>query len=160
MLMTVSESFNSDSNSEYTSGSEESIPAIMSSNSKLLSNKRSASSATEADCYNMGAPPLRLTFRTARQPWDAVLLGRTLFVALPPHVLPEGSRKALLALLEAAEEQLNCQHVIVVFANDRPDRAMLVRTFKFLGFEVLSSTSPVVPTSLASGNVCMLYNIE
>lgn len=61
-----------------------------------------------------GAPPLRLTFRTARQPWDAVLRGRTLYVALPPHVLPDGSREAFVSLLEAAEEKLNCQHVVVV----------------------------------------------
>lgn len=59
-------------------------------------------------------PPLRLTFRTARHPWDAVLRGKTLYVALPPHVLPEGSREAFVALLEAAEEQLKCQHVVVV----------------------------------------------
>ncbi|KAK9883916.1 hypothetical protein WA026_004859 [Henosepilachna vigintioctopunctata] len=160
MFMTLSEAINSDSN-PVSNNSEEAMPAMLSSNSKsMLSNKRSASSATEADCYNMGAPPLRLTFRTARQPWDAVLLGHTLFVALPPHVLPEGSREALLGLLEAAEEQLNCLHVIVVFSSERSDRAMLMRTFMFLGFQVLSPTSPVIPTSLASGNVCMLYNIE
>ncbi|KAJ8955800.1 hypothetical protein NQ318_005341 [Aromia moschata] len=105
-------------------------------------------------------PPRRLTFRTARQPWDAVLRGRILYVALPPHVLPEGSREAFVALLEAAEEQLKCQHVVVVFSSDRPDRAVLMRTFMFFGFAVLSPTSPLVPPSLASGNVCMLYNIE
>lgn len=103
---------------------------------------------------------MRLTFRTARQPWDAVLRGRTLYIALPPHVLPEGSREAFVALLEAAEEQLKCQHVVVVFESGRADRAMLVRTFMFLGFAVLSPTSPLVPPSLSSGYVCMLYNIE
>lgn len=61
-----------------------------------------------------GPSPLRLTFRTARQPWDAVLRGRTLYVALPPRVLPEGSREAFVALLEAAEDKLKCEHVIVV----------------------------------------------
>lgn len=42
-----------------------------------------------------------------------MLRGRTLYVALPPRMLPEGSREAFVALLEAAEEQLRCQHVIV-----------------------------------------------
>lgn len=74
--------------------------------------------------------------------------------------MPDGSKEALIALLEAAEEQLNCEHVVVVFASDRADRPMLVRTFMFLGFEVLSPTSPILPTGLAVGNVCMLYNIE
>lgn len=106
-------------------------------------------------------PPLRLTFRTPRQqPWDAVLRGKTLFVALPPCMLPEGSKEAFVALLEAAEERLECRYVIVVIPASRADRAVLVRTFMFLGFAVLSPTSPLLPSQLAAGNVCMLYNIE
>lgn len=69
----------------------------------------------DAPGVTRGELPLRLTFRTARrQPWDAVLRGQILFIALPPHVLPEGSRESFVALLEAAEEQLKCKHVIVV----------------------------------------------
>ncbi|XP_044265064.1 LOW QUALITY PROTEIN: ornithine decarboxylase antizyme 1 [Tribolium madens] len=175
MFISAIEAVNSDSSTD--SNSDQAMPAILSSNSSMLSSKRPACSASEADCYNMslgagplwwsdapgetrGPSPLRLTFRTARQPWDAVLRGQTLYIALPPHVLPEGSREAFVALLEAAEEQLKCQHVVVVFESDRPDRAMLVRTFMFLGFAVLSPTSPLVPPSLSSGHVCMLYNIE
>lgn len=75
-------------------------------------------------------------------------------------MLPEGSRDAFVSLLEAAEEKLHCEHLIVVFAADRPDRGMLVRTFMFLGFAVLSPTSPMVPPQQAAGNICMLYNIE
>jgi len=102
---------------------------------------------------------VRLTVRT-RQAWDTVLRGRTLYVALPSQILAEGSREAFVALLEAAEEKLGCQHVVVVFAAERNDRPMLVRTFMFLGFVVLSPTSPLVPPSLAAGSICMLYNIE
>jgi len=75
-------------------------------------------------------------------------------------MLPEGSREAFVSLLEAAEEKLNCQHVVVVFTSDRSDRSMLIRTFMFLGFAVLSPTSPIVPPQLAAGNICMLYNID
>lgn len=96
--------------------------------------------------------------------WDAVLSGRTLYVALPGGggMLPEGSRESFVTLLETAEEQLKCKHVVVVFANDRADRGNLVRTFMFLGFAVLSPTSPLLVNSpnIALGNVCMLYNIE
>ncbi|XP_018576023.1 LOW QUALITY PROTEIN: ornithine decarboxylase antizyme 1 [Anoplophora glabripennis] len=178
MFISASEAVNSDTSTDANiSNSEEAMPAVISSNSMLLSSKRSASSASEADCYNMslgagplwwsdapgetrGSPPLRLTFRTGRQPWDTVLQGRTLYVALPPRVLAEGSRESFVALLEAAEEDLKCEHVIVVFANDHPERAKLIRTFMFFGFTVLSPTSPLMPPSLASGNVCMVYNIE
>ncbi|KAJ3636769.1 hypothetical protein MTP99_000282 [Tenebrio molitor] len=160
MFISAIEAVSLESSTDGNSNSDEAMPAILNSNSAMMSSKRSACSASEADCYNMGASPLRLTFRTARQPWDAVLRGRTLYIALPPHVLPEGSREAFVALLEAAEEQLKCQHVVVVFESGRADRAMLVRTFMFLGFAVLSPTSPLVPPSLSSGYVCMLYNIE
>ncbi|XP_044745327.1 ornithine decarboxylase antizyme 1 [Coccinella septempunctata] len=107
-----------------------------------------------------GTPPLRLTFRTAHQPWEAVLRGRTLFVALPNLMQPDGSREALVGVLEAAEEKLNCQHVVVVIPANRPDKSSIVKTFKFLGFELLSPTSPIVPADLASENVCMLYEVE
>ncbi|CAG9860231.1 unnamed protein product [Phyllotreta striolata] len=172
MIITASEAFNFDSSTE--SNSDEAMPAIMSSNSApLVARPRPIATiclwapglcgGPDAPGEARGAPPpppLRLTFRTARQPWDAVLRGRTLYVALPAQVLPGGSREAFVSLLEAAEEQLKCEHVVVVFASDRPDRAVLVRTFMFLGFAVLSPTSPLVPPPMATGNVCMLYNIE
>ncbi|XP_060536307.1 ornithine decarboxylase antizyme 2 [Cylas formicarius] len=114
---------------------------------------------------DQSAPPLRLTFRTGSggrlsQSWDAVLRGQTLYVTPPPHLLLEGSREAFISLLEAAEDQLKCKYVIVVFSSDQPERATLVRTFMFLGFSVLSPNSPLLPAQLAAGNICMLYNIE
>ncbi|XP_066143857.1 LOW QUALITY PROTEIN: ornithine decarboxylase antizyme 2 [Euwallacea fornicatus] len=198
MFMTLTEVFSTDLNSDENSSI---MPAIMSSNcsaSALLSQKRSAASVTDAECFNMSlgagplwwsdapgenrgspgeqpvpstSPPLRLTFRAtpgagspprtpaSSQPWDAVLRGDTLYVTPPPH-LGEGSREAFVALLEAAEDQLRCKHVIVVFPADRGDKANLVRTFKFLGFSMLSPTHSLVPPQLAPGNVCMLYNVE
>ncbi|KAJ8925525.1 hypothetical protein NQ315_009364 [Exocentrus adspersus] len=173
MFISASEAVNSDSSTDANiSNSEEAMPAIMSSSSSVPPAVLQRPIATtclwapglcggpDAPGDARGTPPLRLTFRTARQPWDAVLQGRTLYVALPPRVLAEGSRESFVALLEAAEEELKCEHVIVVFANDHPERAKLIRTFMFFGFTVLSPTSPLIPSSLASGNVCMVYNIE
>lgn len=87
------------------------------------------------------------------------MLGDTVYVT-PPRHLADGSRESFVALLEAAEDQLKCKHVVVVFDSGRSDRATLVRTFMFLGFNVLSPTSPLVPAQLAPGNVCMAYNVE
>lgn len=82
-------------------------------------------------------------------------------MALPPQVLSEGSREALVALLEAAEDQLKCQQVIVVFNQDRTDKEkMLVRTFMFLGFKILPESSNLIPETLAKDHVCMIYNID
>lgn len=107
-----------------------------------------------------GSPPKRLTFRTAHQPWEAVLRGRTLFVALPTMMQADGSREALIGVLEAAEEKLDCQNVVMVFPANRPDKSIITKTFMYLGFEILSPTSPIVPPALASENICMLYEIE
>ncbi|KAK5648448.1 hypothetical protein RI129_003340 [Pyrocoelia pectoralis] len=164
MNISASEALNNTDNSE--NNNLEDMLAVLKRNNMeefMLNSKRSAMSASFADCFkvSLGTGPLWwLTFKTARQPWDAVLLNQTLFVALPPTMLPEGSREAFIALLEAAEEQLKCRHVVVVFEKDRSDRSTLIRTFMFLGFAILSPTSPILPSSLGAQNVCMMYLIE
>ncbi|GLV36434.1 uncharacterized protein CBL_08925 [Carabus blaptoides fortunei] len=176
MIISACEALNL-SNSKNDNSVFEAMPALIKSSSSdnwptvsTCTWARGLCGGPDVPVANNGGPPLvakRLTFRTrltaaaagSTACWDTVLIGRTLYVALPPHILPEGSRDAFVALLEAAEEKLNCEHVVVVFDADRSDRAMLVRTFMFLGFAVLSPTSPLVPPGL-TGNVCMLYNIE
>ncbi|XP_064470384.1 ornithine decarboxylase antizyme 1-like [Ornithodoros turicata] len=91
--------------------------------------------------------------------WEAVLWQDKLHVQLPP-VMPEGSRQAFVALLEFAEEQLSCQHVIVFFTKDRPDRASLVRTFMFLGLVMLSPGHPLVPPNSSENHLYMAYSVE
>jgi len=51
--------------------------------------------------------------------------------------LPDASKEAFVSLLEYAEEVLQCDHAIVCFLKERSDRAMLIRTFMFLGFYLL-----------------------
>lgn len=70
---------------------------------------------------------VRLTFRcrlteNTEVGWETVLCQGRLFVQLPSCALPEGSREAFVTLLEFAEEQLGCDHVLVFFSKDRPDR--------------------------------------
>ncbi|KAF5270214.1 hypothetical protein FQA39_LY08428 [Lamprigera yunnana] len=158
MNISVSEALSHTDNSE--SNNLEDMLAVLKRNNMCLWAQGLCGGPDVPNKENEGPPPLRLTFKTARQPWDAVLLNHTLFVALPPTMLPEGSREAFIALLEAAEEQLKCQHVVVVFEKDRSDRATLIRTFMFLGFAILSPTSPILPPSLGAQNVCMMYLIE
>jgi len=55
-----------------------------------------------------------------------------------PDGFPDGSREALVALLEFAQETLDCSHVLVCFNKARDDRARLVRMFMFMGFNVLA----------------------
>ncbi|KAM7392855.1 hypothetical protein PAMA_007794 [Pampus argenteus] len=77
--------------------------------------------------------------------WDAVLSSSALYVEIPLDPLPEGSKESFVALLEYAEEHLKVVSVFVCFYKNRDDSAKLVRTFSFLGFEIVKPGHALVP---------------
>lgn len=79
--------------------------------------------------------------------WDAVLLEKTLYVQVPDAVFLQGSRDSMVALLDAAEEQYQCERVIVCFKRKRLDAAQLIKTFRFMGFMVVPPGHPYIPAT-------------
>ena len=90
--------------------------------------------------------------------WETCLLDGKLFVEIPNGMLPQGSKESFVTLLEYAEEQLRCSHVIVCFKKERSDRATLIRTFRFLGFGMVAPGSDLVP--MTGDLLYMAYEIE
>lgn len=78
--------------------------------------------------------------------WEAVLSNQSLFVEIPDGLLAEGSKEGLLALLEFAEEKMKVSYVFICFRKSREDRGPLLKTFSFLGFEVVRPGHPCVPS--------------
>lgn len=90
--------------------------------------------------------------------WHGIHQDTNLYVGVPDGELPVGSKECFVSLLEYAEEQLNCSHVFVCLSKDRPDRACLMRTFMFMGFETVPPGHKSCPSS--PDHVFMVYAIE
>jgi len=121
---------------------------------KAVSEKEVVSAAQD------GCAHLSFEFQLAEQTmvvWETVVAGRRLYLSLGGS-LPEGSKEAFVSLLEYAEEVLCCSHVLVCFKKNRVDRAILIRTFMFLGFQPIPPGHPLAPAN--NDHLFMLYEIE
>ncbi|XP_054713767.1 ornithine decarboxylase antizyme 2-like [Uloborus diversus] len=94
------------------------------------------------------------------QQWNSILWKRRLYVTVPDSGMTDGSKESFLTLLEFAEDDLQCSHVIVCFGKSRPDKVALVRTFMFLGFSMLAPGHKLAPSNASEDTMCMIYIIE
>uniref|UniRef100_A0A3Q2DLB3 Ornithine decarboxylase antizyme 2a n=1 Tax=Cyprinodon variegatus TaxID=28743 RepID=A0A3Q2DLB3_CYPVA len=76
--------------------------------------------------------------------WDTALSGDGLFLEIPAGSLADGS-KELTALLEFAEEKLKVNYVFLWFHKSREDRVAIIKTFHYMGFEMVKPGNPMVP---------------
>lgn len=101
----------------------------------------------ENDNNSRNGKPLWITFQLLRDPralWEAVLIDGKLVLSIPDEGLPEGTKQAITELLEFAEEQLHATAVIVSLNKERPDRAIIIRTLMYLGFESLGPGNQLI----------------
>ncbi|KAL9978889.1 hypothetical protein ACROYT_G016472 [Oculina patagonica] len=90
--------------------------------------------------------------------WRAVLQNDQLYVEVPHGEIPPGGKECFISLLEYAEEHLHCTHVFVGLLKNRKDRASLMRTFMFMGFETVKPGHELCPND--SHFIFMAYTIE
>jgi len=54
--------------------------------------------------------------------WTALLFKGHLYLSVPNGLVVETSKEAFVTLLEFAEEQLDCEAIVVCFAKNRPEK--------------------------------------
>ncbi|XP_045538393.1 LOW QUALITY PROTEIN: ornithine decarboxylase antizyme [Papilio machaon] len=92
--------------------------------------------------------------------WEAVVQGNTIYLRMPT-VLQSGSKESFMLLLDFAEERLGCNNCIICVLKSRPDRATVLRTFMFMGFQLLPPTSPLMPQEINNPDYVFLhYNMQ
>lgn len=81
--------------------------------------------------------------------WDALVLKGRLYVLVDVSQMNDsGSKEAFVALLEYAEEVLECSHVIVCFDKSQSNSTKTAtRNFLFLGFQPLAPGHEYLPTN-------------
>ncbi|KAL4706284.1 hypothetical protein ACJJTC_017451 [Scirpophaga incertulas] len=91
--------------------------------------------------------------------WEAVVQGGTMYLRVP-SVLQSGSKESFMLLLDFAEERLACGKCIICVLKTRPDRATLLRTFMFMGFQVLPPHSPLMQEIKNPDYIFLYYNMQ
>ncbi|XP_051918172.1 LOW QUALITY PROTEIN: ornithine decarboxylase antizyme 2-like [Hippocampus zosterae] len=90
--------------------------------------------------------------------WDAAVREDSLFLEMPTGPLAEGSKEGLTALLEFAEDKLKVNSVVLWFRKGREDRLSIIKTFNYIGFEMVKPGDPSVPAR--PDLVFMLYSLD
>ncbi|XP_022797866.1 ornithine decarboxylase antizyme 1-like, partial [Stylophora pistillata] len=90
--------------------------------------------------------------------WRAVLQNSFLYVEVPQGEIAPGGKECFVSLLEYAEEHLDCTYIFVGLLKEREDRASLMRTFMYMGFETVKPGHEFCPDS--PHFIFMAYTIE
>lgn len=93
--------------------------------------------------------------------WQATLLKQALYLHVPSQILLHASKEAFVKLLEYAEEQLNCQTVVISIDRNRIEKNnSLMRMFMYFGFTMLPAAHPLAPRDMSDSKIYMAYTIQ
>ncbi|XP_071369539.1 LOW QUALITY PROTEIN: ornithine decarboxylase antizyme 2a [Centroberyx affinis] len=127
----------------------------------VLLHKDEKLTVTQAAQVSGNPPVLRFHYQLSEcrsACWDTALSADSLFLEIPAGPLVEGSKEGLTALLEFAEEKLKVNFVFLWFHKNREDRLSIIRTFHYMGFEVVKPGNPMVPAR--PDLVFMVYSLD
>ncbi|KAM4553037.1 LOW QUALITY PROTEIN: ornithine decarboxylase antizyme 2a [Fundulus diaphanus] len=114
----------------------------------VLIHKDDRLTVTQASPVSGSASLLRFHYQLSQRRsafWETALSGDSLFLEIPAGSLAEGSKEGLTALLEFAEEKLKVNYVFLWFHKSREDRMAIIKTFHYMGFEMVKPGNPMVP---------------
>eukprot|EP00066_Takifugu_rubripes_P016455 XP_011605721.1 PREDICTED: LOW QUALITY PROTEIN: ornithine decarboxylase antizyme 2-like [Takifugu rubripes] len=127
----------------------------------VLLHKDEKLTVTQATPVSGSASFLRFHYQLSESRstfWETVLSKDSLFLEIPAGTLAEGSKEGLTALLGFAEEKLKVNHVFLWFHKSREDRLSIIRTFHYVGFEMVKPGNPMVPAR--PDLVFMVYSLD
>nr|XP_046250391.1 LOW QUALITY PROTEIN: ornithine decarboxylase antizyme 2a [Scatophagus argus] len=127
----------------------------------VLLHKDEKLTVTQATPVGGNPPRLRFHYQLSERrsaSWDTALSQDSLFLEIPAGPLVEGSKEGLTALLEFAEEKLKVNYVFLWFHKDREDRLSIIKTFHYMGFEMVKPGNPVVPAR--ADLAFMVYSLD
>jgi len=90
--------------------------------------------------------------------WKAKILpDKRLLLHVSSGALPEGSKECFVRILEYAEEVLESREILIEFEKERKDRPLLIRTFMYFGFALL--TPDKASKLVGPSRIVMVYTI-
>ncbi|KAL4005439.1 hypothetical protein ACER0C_005152 [Sarotherodon galilaeus] len=127
----------------------------------VLLHKDEKLTVTQASSVSGSSSLLRFHYQLSERrsaSWDTALSGDSLFLEIPAGPLVEGSKEGLTVLLEFAEEKLKVNYVFLWFHKNREDRLSIIKTFHYMGFEMVKPGNPMVPAR--PDLAFMVYSLE
>lgn len=113
---------------------------------------------TSKKCATQVTFKLQIT-RDSEVTWESILFQNKLFIRIDASN-PAISKMGFLGIMEYAEDVLKVNYIIVCFAKNNPVRQLLVRTFMYIGFGVISPGHKLIPqASSDTSNIYMAYSI-